>query len=441
MSPRVAVGFALAVATLFLVSAVTLNALSRRTLNGQSVTRSFEVNRTTQRLLAEIDTSQLALTDFVLTGDPELLEPYQSARRSIPESFQQLQTLTSHRPSAQRELEDLRPVLLQALELDAREAAERERGASIDEMRPMMLESRSLLKRSAAILDHLKDETHQLLDIEQKALADSIRTSTFVVVLGDVVLLALILAAAMVALRDAADKARAVQFQRRILGMVGHDLRNPLSVVMMSATQLAKIADGVDRRQGAVTRILGAAHRMEKMIRDLLDYSRIELQMALPLDIRPSDVNSCCQRVIEEFRAVHPGREIRYQPGPATQVSWDSDRIERVLENLVSNALKYSPKDSAVEVAWRREEERVIIEVKNHGTPIPDTLLPHLFEPFRRGSDHDAGTAKQSLGLGLYIVRHIVLQHGGAILVESSSDTGTTFRVALPQPVRASAAA
>jgi signal transduction histidine kinase len=180
---------------------------------------------------------------------------------------------------------------------------------------------------------------------------------------------------------------------------------------------------------------------MEKMIRDLLDYSRIELHIGLPLDIRPSDVHSCCQRVIDEFRAVHPGREIDYEPGDVSEVSWDADRMERVLENLVSNALKYSPDDSPVHLSWRREEDRVVIEVKNRGTPIPDTLVPYLFEPFRRGDDHDAGTARQSHGLGLYIVRHIILQHGGDISVRSSAASGTTFTVAVPQPIRPQVAA
>ena len=440
-SHRVVLGFALAVLTLFLVSAVTLNALSRRTLNGRSVNQSFAVLRTTHRLMAEIDASQLALVDFVLTGDQEMLAPYDELRRSIPGTLAELETLASERPIARQKLNDLRPVLARALEFDAREAAERPNNKSLEDIRPVILQGRALLEQSSTILDELKESTRQVLETEQKALADSQRASTYVVVIGDLVLLALILAAAAVTFRDAGEKARTVEFQRRILGMVGHDLRNPLSVVMMSATQLAKTTEVDDRRQHAITRIMGATHRMEKMIRDLLDYSRIELHIALPLDVRPSDVHSCCQRVIDEFRTVFPGREIDYQPGGVSAVLWDADRMERVLENLMSNALKYSPADCAVHLSWKRQEDRVIIEVKNRGTPIPDALVPFLFEPFRRGEDHDAGTSRQSHGLGLYIVRHIILQHGGDITVRSSAANGTTFTVDLPQPIRPSAAA
>lgn len=434
-------GFTLAVATLVLVSAVTLNALSRRTLMGESVTRSFAVLNATHRLLAQIDTSRLALADFVLTGDKKVLDPYQSSRRMIPGMLDELSHLTSYRPTAQRQLEQLRPVLAGAIELDARQAADREDAASVERLRPLILQGKSKLADASTILDQLKEDTRGLLEKEQTALADSIRASSFIVIFGDVILLALILAAAVVTLRDGADKARTVLFQRRILGMVSHDLRNPLSVVMMSATQLGKLPDANDRRQSAIGRILAAAYRMDKMIRDLLDYSRIELEMALHLDIRPSDVHSCCQRVLDEFRTVHPGREIRYEPGTDTQASWDADRMERVIENLMSNALKYSPHDSAVRLAWRRDHDRVVIEVSNRGAPIPDAELPHIFEPFHRGQDHDAGTSRQSHGLGLYIVRHIVLQHGGEITVKSCAAAGTTFTVAVPQPVRASVAA
>src|SRR5262249_58642711 len=109
------------------------------------------------------------------------------------------------------------------------------------------------------------------------------------------------------------EKARAVQFQRRVLGMVGHDLRNPLSVVMMSATQLAKSADINDRRQATVARIVAAVNRMDRMIRDLFDYSRIELRLALPLDIREADLDMSCTRVVDELRVVNPTRTIEYE--------------------------------------------------------------------------------------------------------------------------------
>jgi len=217
--------------------------------------------------------------------------------------------------------------------------------------------------------------------------------------------------------------------------MVGHDLRNPLATVKLAATQLARSTDTSDRRQSSISRIISSADRMEKMIRDLLDFSRIELRIALPLDIRPSDIDATCTRVIEAFHAAHPSREIRYQPGERSEVSWDPDRIEQVLENLMSNAFKYSPQETPVILSWRRETGHVVIEMNSRGVPIPEELLPYIFEPFQRGSDQDAGRAKNSLGLGLYIVRHIVAQHGGRVDARSSESEGTTFVVRIPESI------
>jgi signal transduction histidine kinase len=299
----------------------------------------------------------------------------------------------------------------------------------------MLLESKLLLDQAMDQLDGFKDDTVRVLNVEQETLSDSIRSSRIIVIVGDLVLLTLIVTAAGLALRDAAHKVRAVQFQRHVLGIVGHDLRSPLSVVMMSAAQLAKSAQPNDRRLLPVSRILSAANRMETMIRDLLDYSRIELHIALPLDVRPSSAHESFARIVEEFRAANPGREIRYEPGKRPEVRWDPDRMDQALANLVANALKYGEEGTPVRVGWQRERDAMILEVNNRGKPIPESLLPHIFEPFRRGATNDPRTSKTSMGLGLYIVRQIVEQHGGRIDVRSSMAEGTTFTVKLPAPV------
>jgi signal transduction histidine kinase len=439
--PRVIGGFALAVITLLITSLVTLQALSRRKLAVLSVERSVAVLRTTEALVAEVNDSQLAITEFILTGDRQLLEPYESARRSIPETLTKLRTLTADRPQVQEELDRIGPVLGAAMELDRQELVARRSGASVPELRPLLMDGKALLDQSAAQLDRLRTHTASVLENEQRALSESMRSSTFVVVLGDAILLTLILAAATVAFRDAASKARAVQFQRRVLGMVGHDLRNPLSVVTMSATHLAMSPDLGDRVRGSISKIIHAANRMEKLIRQLLDYSRIELRIGFPLDIRPSDVGASCSRVIEQFRALNPTREIRYEPGERFEVCWDPDRIEQVLENLVGNALKYSPPNTTVRLAWKKEGDDVVIRVNNSGAPIPEDVLPHIFEPFRRGKNQEVGASKDSLGLGLYIVRQIIIQHGGKVDVQSAPLEGTTFTVRLPRSMSAPAAA
>jgi signal transduction histidine kinase len=430
---RVLGGFLLAILTLVIVCSVTLVGLSERTRNVNSVERTFSVLRTIEDLVADVGASQLALAEFIATGDNRFLEPYEKARKSVPEMLSQLRELTAHRPIARRQLDQLEPVLMAGLNREAHEIAARRAGISMNELGPLLMEGKGVLDRSSALLEDLKEDTALRLDEEQRALSDNMQSGAVVVVVGNAILLALIVAAAALAIRDARDKARAVEFQRRVLGMVGHDLRNPLSVISMSAAHLARSNLVGDGSSAWIARISAASSRMERMIRDLLDCSRIELGIALPLDIRKGDADTSCLRIIEEFRAIHPTREIRYEPGDAGEVDWDPDRMEQVLENLVGNALKYSPEPTPVRLAWRRAQGEIVIDVTNAGAPIPSSLLPHLFEPFRRGPQQNSGDTRQGEGLGLYIVNHIVRQHGGTIGVQSSTEAGTKFTLTLPQ--------
>ena len=437
---RVIGGFLLAILTLVLVGGATLVGLSERARNVNSVERTFSVLRTIEDLMTDVSASQLALAEFLATGDHRLLVPYEKARRTVPEMLTKLRELTARRPMARRQLDQLEPVLVAGLDREAREIAARRAGVSIEDLRPLLMEGKGELDRSTALLDDLKEDTALRLDEEQRLLSDSMRSAALVVIVGDAILLALIMAAAALSLRDAADKARAVQFQRRVLGMVGHDLRNPLSVVSMSASQLAMNNAGGDRAHAWLGRITAAANRMDRMIRDLLDCSRIELGIELPLEIRKGDAHRSCSRIIEDFRAIHPTREIRYEPGDTSDVEWDPDRIEQVLENLVSNALKYSPERTPVRLGWTRAQGDIVIEVANGGAPIPASLLPHVFEPFQRGA-HQDGSARNGVGLGLYIVDHIVRRHGGTIAVQSSEEIGTKFTLTLPQSAPSAPAA
>jgi signal transduction histidine kinase len=433
-SRRVIAGFLVAIVTLVVVSCVTLVGLTERSHNITAVERSFSALRAIEDLAGDVSGSQLALAEFLVTGDHRLLAPYEKARRSVPEILGRLRALTSDGAMATRQLDQLEPVLRAGLDRETSKIAAQRTGASIQELDPILMHGKGMLDRSAALLEDLKEDTAVRLHEEQRSLSESIRSATVVIVVGDAILLALILAAAALSMRDAAQKARAVEFQRRVLGMVGHDLRNPLSVISMSASQLARAGAHGDMANPWIGRISAAANRMDRLIRDLLDCSRLELGISLPLDIRRGDAHKSCLRILEDFRAIHPTREIQYHPGGAAEVEWDPDRIEQVLENLIGNALKYSPERTPVRVAWTRAEGAITIEVCNGGPPIPSSLLPHVFEPFQRGTHQDGSRAKKTgIGLGLYIVHQIVKQHGGTIDAFSSQQEGTKFTFTLPQ--------
>jgi PAS domain S-box-containing protein len=238
-----------------------------------------------------------------------------------------------------------------------------------------------------------------------------------------------------VLVREVTAEREAEEFQRHVLGVVGHDLRSPLSAVV-TATKLLLAGDDLgEREERLLGRALAGAERMDRIIRVLLDYARVRGGQGLPLHRRPSDLAAICHAVCDEVGSLHPSREVvRRDDGEGTG-EWDPDRIGQVIANLLGNALDYSSAGTPIEVRWRGDETAVVIEVSNHGEPIPQDVLPHLFEPFRRGERERPG-GRDGLGLGLFIARAIVVAHGGRIDARSSVEEGTVFAVTLPRSGR-----
>jgi PAS domain S-box-containing protein len=228
-----------------------------------------------------------------------------------------------------------------------------------------------------------------------------------------------------------AEVRQRAEFERQLLGIVSHDLRHPLGTIQLSASMLLS-REGIDERQiRGLTRILTASARSTRLIKDLLDFSQARLGGGIPIQRRPVDLFSLARVVVEELSANHSERRLELLQEGEGEGAWDEDRLMQVLGNLVGNALQHSPPDSPVQVRCRGEPEEVSIEVRNQGAPISPALLPHLFEPFRRGSQAGSGTG--SVGLGLYITRQLVLAHGGTLSVSSTTEEGTCFTVRLPR--------
>ena len=222
---------------------------------------------------------------------------------------------------------------------------------------------------------------------------------------------------------------RVSRFQEQLLGIVSHDLRNPLSAIRVWAANAAVEAQ-TPRAQRAADRIAHSAQRMDRMIGDLLDFTRARLGGGLPVTPADADLREICTHVSDELGAAHPGR-LRLTTWGSASGHWDGSRLAQVVSNLVGNALVHSPPESPVEVTVRGGEDEVVVEVHNGGRPIPPELQPILFEPFRRGAD--ASRRSANLGLGLYISRELVKAHGGELYVRSDEGHGTTFIMRLPR--------
>jgi PAS domain S-box-containing protein len=231
-------------------------------------------------------------------------------------------------------------------------------------------------------------------------------------------------------LRRAETAARqAAEFGEKLIGIVSHDLRNPLNAIHLSATLLLHSETLSARDQRAAARVAKSADRMKRMISELLDFTRGRLGGGIPIHRVSGDLRAVVRQGVEELEAAWPDRalSLRVEPG-RYEGTWDSDRLVQVVSNLGGNALQYSPPDAPVTFQLRDGGESVVLEVHNGGNPIPPGALPHLFDPFRRVSSEGGG-----LGLGLYIVEQVVKGHGGRIEVTSTEEEGTAFRVILPR--------
>jgi signal transduction histidine kinase len=226
--------------------------------------------------------------------------------------------------------------------------------------------------------------------------------------------------------------AKVTEERNLLLGMMGHDMRNPLHVIQMSASYLAQIDVG-DRVSVAAARIVRSGTQLKTLLDDLIDFNRTNL--GLGIHIAPTGVNlaDLFADALEQLRVSHPGRQIELQVGGNASGTWDPHRLHQVLNNLVLNAIKYGAGDAPVNVIIAGAPGKVEFSVHNRGRIIERSAIPHIFDPLVRGEQ--AGDKREhdgSLGLGLYIARQIALAHGGDIAVRSD-ETATVFTVTLPR--------
>ncbi|MET0401493.1 MAG: ATP-binding protein [Cystobacter sp.] len=232
--------------------------------------------------------------------------------------------------------------------------------------------------------------------------------------------------------RARAEERRRAEFEQQLIGIVSHDLRNPITAISLGVSLLLRRDDLDERVLKTLVRVHSSAERTIRMVRDLLDFTQARLGGGIVINREQSDLHPLLRLVVDEVLMSFPDREVRVDIDGDGQGAWDTDRVAQVITNLVTNALKYSPAGTPVTVRTRGDSDTVCVEVHNEGEPIPTQVQQHLFEPMRRGNDL-ADRNSRSIGLGLFIVDHLIRAHGGTVNVRSAPLEGTTFGVRLPR--------
>jgi signal transduction histidine kinase len=237
-----------------------------------------------------------------------------------------------------------------------------------------------------------------------------------------------------IALREAVSTFSLVRagLREQFSAALTHDLRNPLHSAKVTAELIQRLDDPVRTRKLAA-RIVTNLQRMDEMIQTLLDSMLFESGERLQLHLRRFDMLEVIEEVREECTLRH-GPRFRVRGGSIIGW-WDREAIKRALENVLGNAVKYSYPDTLVEIAMEETRGRLRIDVHNEGDPIPPEEQEDIFQVFRRAASAKGGD-ERGWGIGLPYVRSVAESHCGSIVVESTRERGTTFRIDIPVDVR-----
>ncbi|MEA2166585.1 MAG: hypothetical protein QOK37_4712 [Thermoanaerobaculia bacterium] len=450
--------FVFAASLLFAVIAV--NGLISSHELGAVVDR-FRASRNSDQILEEMNETLGALRDaetgqrgYLLTGRDTYLQPYYDGQARVTQHLEQLQVLTAADPLRGPRVRGLR----QAVEAKLNELAGtitryRSDGAQAALGMVMTNQGNDLMIRIRRLAVELTKQERQTRAIHRAAATASSRRASVTIGLTSVIAAFLLLitlsqiARATRAEREARERAEAAyaaETQARLasesanrikdefIATVSHELRTPLTAILGWSRILVDECQSDLMREGLRT-IQSCASAQAKLIEDLLDVSRI-MAGKMRLSMQTIDVAEVTRAGVDSVRpaADAKGVALNLSLDESIRVSADPDRLQQVLWNLVSNAVKFTPRGGRIDVRLQRTDSQAVISVKDSGEGIDADFLPHVFDPFRQ-ADASKARVHKGLGLGLSIVRNLVHAHGGTVRVDSAGKgEGATFSVALP---------
>jgi signal transduction histidine kinase len=418
----------------FVCSAYALHALIDATA---SVERTERVRLALERLVNVVADAETNERGYLLTGDLSFQDAFRIAADSVPARLRAVEQLTAANLGQQRRLAEVRSLASARLGLLEALSAARRAGHLPADLAPTVRAGRELMADLRRVVDEMNTE-EKVSDAARKGQQRVRSLSLLVFLLLGTLMLGALSAGLWSRRRDTLGRERAqkridrertetLRFAEEFVSVLGHDLRNPLGAIRMAASAMKrKLEGGRDLRN--VDRILAASDRTLRMVGQLLDLTRSRLAGGIPMDRRECNLSGVVAAVVDEVQAAYPDRSIRCDLAAEVVGEWDPDRLGQVVSNLVGNAIAHGDPTRSILVRLTGGP-LALFEVQNWGHPIPESELPHLFEPYRRGYQQ---THADGLGLGLYIAHQVTVAHGGAISVLSSARDGTTFSMSVP---------
>jgi two-component system phosphate regulon sensor histidine kinase PhoR len=240
---------------------------------------------------------------------------------------------------------------------------------------------------------------------------------------------------AVLVVHDISDLRRLEGLRQEFVANVSHELKTPLSVIKACVeTLLAGAVDDPAHRRPFIDQIGNQAERLHALILDLLSLARIEGETEI-FSFEEVMVDEAVEACLARYRALAEGKQQRlesYPPAEKTSVWVDEEALGQILDNLVDNAIKYTPPGGCVRVSWHTDNDRVCLQVRDTGIGIPEPDLQRIFERFYR-VDKARSREMGGTGLGLAIVKHLTQAMRGSVRADSQVDQGTTFSVYLPR--------
>jgi len=215
------------------------------------------------------------------------------------------------------------------------------------------------------------------------------------------------------------------------LGILGHDLRNPLAAVKGVNQILSESLHLSEREKALVQRSDASLKRMEELINNLLELTNLRLGQGLSINKSAANLTKQCEQITQEFQIAYPKADLRLRASGPVSGEWDLLRINQVITNLIANALRYGKQGGPVTVRIFAEDSKACFSVHNEGDPIPEDKRKMIFTGLYTEGKSRAN--ESSYGIGLYVVNQIVEAHRGKVHLESTHDSGTTFTIVLPR--------